>query len=103
MFDNKPVELVRGTLGSIGGVGMEVRWFAGRATSLLRANMVSPVKKWIGNFHDILSNKKANDTFAEFVRNKIRARVKDPKVAEKLIPRIIRSAPIRAALWAKHY
>ena len=24
MFDNKPVELVRGTLGSIGGVGMEV-------------------------------------------------------------------------------
>jgi cation diffusion facilitator CzcD-associated flavoprotein CzcO len=43
--------------------------------------------KWLGVFRDVLSDLKANETFAEFVRNKIRARVKDPKVAEKLIPR----------------
>ncbi len=43
--------------------------------------------KWLGVFRDVLSNLEANETFAEFVRNKIRARVKDPKVAEKLIPK----------------
>jgi cation diffusion facilitator CzcD-associated flavoprotein CzcO len=43
--------------------------------------------KWLGVFRDVLSDLKANETFAEFVRNKIRERVKDPKVAEKLIPR----------------
>ena len=44
-------------------------------------------KKWLGNFHDIMTNREANEDFAEFVRNKIRARVKDPVVAEKLVPK----------------
>jgi len=44
-------------------------------------------KKWFGNFQDIMTNREANETFAEFVRNKIRARVKDPAVAEKLCPK----------------
>ena len=43
--------------------------------------------KWLGNFHDIISSKEANDTISEFVRNKIRERVKDPAVAEKLCPK----------------
>jgi cation diffusion facilitator CzcD-associated flavoprotein CzcO len=43
--------------------------------------------KWLGNFHDIMTNREANEDFAEFVRNKIRARVKDPVVAEKLVPK----------------
>jgi cation diffusion facilitator CzcD-associated flavoprotein CzcO len=43
--------------------------------------------KWLGVFRDVLSNLEANETFAEFVRNKIRERVKDPVVAEKLIPK----------------
>jgi cation diffusion facilitator CzcD-associated flavoprotein CzcO len=43
--------------------------------------------KWLSNFHDIMSDPKANEIFAEFVRNKIRARVKDPVVAEKLVPK----------------
>jgi cation diffusion facilitator CzcD-associated flavoprotein CzcO len=43
--------------------------------------------KWLGNFRDIMSDKKANELFAEFVRNKIRERVKDPVVAEKLVPK----------------
>lgn len=37
-------------------------------------------------FTDLMTNKKANDTLAEFVRNKIRAKVNDPVVAEKLLP-----------------
>ncbi|MGE0822741.1 MAG: flavin-containing monooxygenase [Candidatus Binatia bacterium] len=43
--------------------------------------------KWLSNFHDIMTNREANEDFAEFVRNKIRARVKDPVVAEKLCPK----------------
>jgi cation diffusion facilitator CzcD-associated flavoprotein CzcO len=43
--------------------------------------------KWLGNFHDIISSKEANDTISEFVRGKIRERVKDPAVAEKLAPK----------------
>ena len=41
---------------------------------------------WMGNFRDILIDRDANATITEFMRGKIRARVKDPAVAEKLIP-----------------
>ena len=41
---------------------------------------------WLGNFHDIMSDEKANATIADFVRRKIRERVKDPKIAEMLTP-----------------
>src|SRR5262245_18779745 len=44
-------------------------------------------KKWLRNFRDIMTSREANEDFAEFVRNKIRARVKDPVVAEKLCPK----------------
>lgn len=44
-------------------------------------------KKWLGNFRDIMTDRAANEDFAEFVRNKIRQRVKDPKVAEMLVPK----------------
>lgn len=44
-------------------------------------------RKWFGNFHDIFSSREANEIYAEFVRNKIRERVKDPAVAEKLVPK----------------
>jgi cation diffusion facilitator CzcD-associated flavoprotein CzcO len=40
----------------------------------------------LGNFHDLMSDREANEDYAEFVRTKIRARVKDPVVAEKLVP-----------------
>jgi cation diffusion facilitator CzcD-associated flavoprotein CzcO len=43
--------------------------------------------KWLGNFRDIMTDRDANEDFAEFVRNKIRARVKDPVVAERLVPK----------------
>jgi cation diffusion facilitator CzcD-associated flavoprotein CzcO len=41
---------------------------------------------WVGNFSDILTNEEANATISEFMARKIRQRVKDPKVADKLIP-----------------
>jgi cation diffusion facilitator CzcD-associated flavoprotein CzcO len=42
---------------------------------------------WQGNFRDILTDRKANAAISDFVAGKIRQRVKDPKVAEKLIPK----------------
>ncbi|CAF4760090.1 unnamed protein product, partial [Rotaria sp. Silwood2] len=51
----------------------EERWKIGGLTFLL-------------SFNDLLVNKEANDTAAEFVRSKIRAIVKDSTVAETLIP-----------------
>ena len=41
---------------------------------------------WQGNFRDILTDRKANALLSDFVARKIRQRVKDPTVAEKLIP-----------------
>ena len=41
---------------------------------------------WQGNFKDILTDRNANALISDFVARKIRQRVKDPKVAEKLIP-----------------
>lgn len=42
---------------------------------------------WQGNFKDVLTDPKANKAMSDFVASKIRARVKDQTVAEKLIPK----------------
>jgi cyclohexanone monooxygenase len=52
----------------------ETRWEAGTGA-------------FLGAFNDILLNKDANDTMAEFVRGKIRQTVKDPVTAEALCPK----------------
>ena len=44
-------------------------------------------KKWLANFYDIMIPGEANEDYAAFVRQKIRERVKDPVVAEKLVPK----------------
>jgi cation diffusion facilitator CzcD-associated flavoprotein CzcO len=42
---------------------------------------------WMANFRDVLTDPKANALFSDFVARKIRQRVKDPEVAEMLIPK----------------
>ena len=42
---------------------------------------------WLANFREIFTDEKANAEFSEYIAERIRRRVKDPKVAEKLIPR----------------
>ena len=42
---------------------------------------------WLRNFREIFTDEKANAEFSEYVAERIRRRVKDPAVAEKLIPR----------------
>ena len=41
---------------------------------------------WQGNFRDVLMDKAANDAMTAFVTRKIRARLNDQKIADKLIP-----------------
>ena len=42
---------------------------------------------WQGNFRDMMIDREANRLMSEFVADKIRQRVKDPKTAELLIPK----------------
>jgi cation diffusion facilitator CzcD-associated flavoprotein CzcO len=42
---------------------------------------------WMGNFRDILVDETANAAISAFIAGKIRQRVTDPKVADKLIPK----------------
>jgi cation diffusion facilitator CzcD-associated flavoprotein CzcO len=42
---------------------------------------------WLGNFRDVLVEEGPNAVYSEFIANKIRERVHDPEVAEKLIPK----------------
>ena len=58
---------------------------------------------WIGNFKDILTDRKANDEISAFVANKIRQRVKDQKVAEKLIPKNHGFGTRRVPMETKYY
>lgn len=42
---------------------------------------------WLRNFREIFTDEEANAEFSEYIADRIRRRVKDPAVAEKLIPR----------------
>jgi cyclohexanone monooxygenase len=42
---------------------------------------------WLANYQDMFFSKEANELCADYIRRKIRRTVKDPKVAEKLIPK----------------
>jgi cation diffusion facilitator CzcD-associated flavoprotein CzcO len=58
---------------------------------------------WQGNFRDILTDPKANDLISQFVARKIRERVKDQAVAEKLIPKNHGFGTRRVPLETKYY
>ena len=42
---------------------------------------------WVGHYADMMTSADANRVISDFIAKKIRQRVKDPKVAEKLIPK----------------
>ncbi|WP_119422759.1 flavin-containing monooxygenase [Desertibaculum subflavum] len=42
---------------------------------------------WLANFREIFTDEAANAEFSAYIADRIRRRVKDPKVAEKLIPK----------------
>ena len=42
---------------------------------------------WMGNFRDVLVDRDANKLMSDYIARKIRERVKDPAIAEKLVPK----------------
>jgi cation diffusion facilitator CzcD-associated flavoprotein CzcO len=58
---------------------------------------------WQGNFRDILTDRKANAALSAFVARKIRQRVKDQAVAEKLIPKNHGFGTRRVPLETRYY
>jgi acetone monooxygenase (methyl acetate-forming) len=58
---------------------------------------------WIGGFREIFFDEKINEFVSEFVRRKIRARVKDPAVAEKLVPKDHGFGTRRVPLESRYY
>src|SRR5690606_5396687 len=45
------------------------------------------LRLWVAGFLEIFFDQKVNDEISDFVREKIRVRIKDPQMAEKLLPR----------------
>jgi acetone monooxygenase len=58
---------------------------------------------WVGTFREVFTDPEVNAIISAFVRDKIRARLKDPKVAEKLIPRDYGFGTRRVPLETKYY
>jgi cation diffusion facilitator CzcD-associated flavoprotein CzcO len=60
-------------------------------------------EKWVGNFREVLMDEDANAEFSAFVADKIRQRVHDPAVAERLIPRDHGFGVQRVPLETRYY
>ncbi len=58
---------------------------------------------WLSGYRDLLTSEQSNQFLAEFVANKIRQRVKDPHIAEKLIPRDHRFGVRRVPMETDYY
>ncbi len=58
---------------------------------------------WVGNFKDSLTDEQANAALTDFIAGKIRERVKDPKLAEKLIPKDHGFGTRRLPLETRYY
>ncbi|HZQ00138.1 MAG TPA: NAD(P)/FAD-dependent oxidoreductase [Reyranella sp.] len=58
---------------------------------------------WQGNFRDVLTDRAANKLLSDFVARKIRQRVKDQSVAEKLIPKNHGFGTRRVPLETRYY
>ena len=58
---------------------------------------------WLGNFREIFMDEEANAELSEFIAGKIRARVDDPVVAEKLIPKDHGFGVQRVPLETRYY
>ncbi|MGQ0700288.1 MAG: flavin-containing monooxygenase [Panacagrimonas sp.] len=58
---------------------------------------------WLGNFMETLMDPAANAEISEFIAGKIRARVKDPTIADKLIPKTHGFGTKRVPMETRYY
>ena len=61
------------------------------------------LKFWVGGFLEALTDKAANDEISEFVRKRIRARLKNPELAKKLTPTDYAFGTRRVPLENRYY
>ena len=61
------------------------------------------LKMWVGVYPELLADQAINDEASEFVREKIRARINDPEIAEKLTPRDYGFGTYRVPLETSYY
>ncbi len=58
---------------------------------------------WLGNYQDMFFSQEANDLCADYIKRKIRKTVKDPAVAERLIPKGYAYGTKRQPLDSNYY
>ena len=58
---------------------------------------------WVGGFQELFFDEAINDEISEFVREKIRARINDPAVAEKVVPTKFGFGTARVPLETGYY
>lgn len=58
---------------------------------------------WVGSFPEVFTDEPVNAAMSEFAREKIRARIEDPAVAEKLLPRTYGFGTYRVPLESGYY
>lgn len=58
---------------------------------------------WLGNFKDTLMDEDANAELSAFIADKIRQRIRDPKIADKLIPKDHGFGTRRVPLETRYY
>jgi len=61
------------------------------------------LKMWVGTYPEILADEAINAEASEFVRAKIRARIDDPAIADKLIPQYYGFGTYRVPLETNYY
>ena len=61
------------------------------------------LKMWVGTYPEVLADQAINEEASEFVRQKIRARIHDPAVADKLIPKSYGFGTYRVPLESSYY
>ena len=61
------------------------------------------LKMWVGTYPEVLADEAINDEASEFVRAKIRARIDDPAIADKLIPKHYGFGTYRVPLETNYY
>lgn len=58
---------------------------------------------WLANFREIFTDEAANAEFSEYIADRIRRRVKDPKTADKLVPKDHGFGVQRVPLETRYY
>lgn len=58
---------------------------------------------WVGSFPEVFTDQEVNDAMSDFAREKIRAQIEDPELADKVLPRTYGYGTYRVPLESGYY